>query len=65
MEHLDGKTQTIRGFKFKLQYFEILPQRTAAELRESQLKQIAKSNPRQIRRMIIQFKDLIDELKYD
>ena len=65
MEHLDGKTDTIKGLKWKLQYLEILAGRTAAELRESELKLIAKSNPRQIRRMIIEFKDLIDELNYE
>ena len=65
MEHFDGKTEATKGLKWKLQYLEILPGRTAAELRESELKVIAISNPRQIRRMIIEFKDLIDELKYE
>jgi predicted GIY-YIG superfamily endonuclease len=65
MEHLDGKAKTTKGRKFKLQYFEILAERRAAEMRESELKAIAISNPRQIRRMIIQFKDLIDELNYE
>jgi predicted GIY-YIG superfamily endonuclease len=65
MEHRDGRTVTLKGQKGKLQYFEILAERTAAELRESELKLIAISNPRQIRRMIIELKDLIDELNYE
>lgn len=64
MEHLDGKVETTKSLKCKLQYFEILDGRTAAELRESELKEIVTSNPRQIRRLIIRFKDLIDELNY-
>ena len=65
MEHRDGKTQTTKGLKCKLRYFEILASRTAAEIRESELKPIAKSNPRQIYRMIIGFENLIRELDYE
>jgi predicted GIY-YIG superfamily endonuclease len=65
MEHKDGKEPATRGKKWKLQYFEILTSREAAEHREPELKTILKSNERQIRRMIIQFKDLVDELNYE
>lgn len=65
MEHRDGKTATIKGKTLKLQYFEILVGRKDAELREANLKDIVVSNPRQIRRMIIEFKDFIDELNYE
>ncbi len=64
-EHMDGKTASTRGSNPRLQYFEILPTREAAEIRESELKKIAESNSRQIRRMIIGFKDLISELNYE
>ena len=48
-----------------MQYFEILPTREAAEYREVELKRIADSNPREIRRMIIGLRDLISELRYE
>lgn len=61
-EHRDDPKSPIHGRNPKLQYFEILPDRKAAELREVELKKIKDSNPRQLRRMIIGFKDLIREL---
>ena len=64
-EHMDGKTASIKGSNPRLQYFEMLPTREAAECREADLKKVAESNPREIRRMIIGFKDLVDELNYE
>ena len=64
-EHLDGQTQSIKGLNPKLKYFEILPTRHSAECREADLKVIYDRNPRQIRRMLINFQDLIAELEYD
>ena len=63
-EHIDGKVASTKGLSPRLQYFEILPTREAAEIRESELKKLAGSNPRQIRRMILVFKDLVSELNY-
>lgn len=63
-EHMDGKVASTKGFSPRLQYFEILPTREAAEIRESELKKFDESNPRQIRRMILGFKDLVSELNY-
>ena len=64
-EHRDQKTVSIAGRNPKLQYFEILPTRKAAELREAELKRLRDSNPRQIRRMIISFQDLIREVQLE
>jgi len=64
-EHRDKKTSSTAGRNPKLQYFEVLPNREAAELREADLKKLKDSNPRQIRRMIISFQDLIREVKLD
>jgi predicted GIY-YIG superfamily endonuclease len=64
-EHRDDETGSTKGLNPRLQYFEVLSTREAAEFRESELKNIAQSNPRQIRRMIIGFKDLISELNYE
>ena len=61
-EHRDNKTQSTAGRSPKLKYFEILPTRESAELREAELKKLKDTNPRQIRRMIISFQDLIRAL---
>jgi predicted GIY-YIG superfamily endonuclease len=64
-EHRDGKTTSIAGRQFHLQYFEVLSTREAAELREVELKKLRDKNPRQIRRMIIGFQDLLREVNSD
>ena len=61
---MDGKVASTKGFSPRLQYFEILPTREAAEIRETELKKFVGSNPRQIRRMILGFRDLVSELNY-
>lgn len=61
-EHRDDPESPVYGRNPKLQYFEILPDRDSAKLREGELKKVRDSNPRQLRRMIIGFKDLIREL---
>ena len=63
-EHLDGET-SIKGLNPKLKYFEILSSRVSAEEREAQLKNINEKNPRQIKRMIMEFNDLISELEHE
>jgi predicted GIY-YIG superfamily endonuclease len=63
-EHKDGKTFSTRGLNPKLQYFEILSSRELVEKREFELKQICSQNEREIRRMILDFKDLTNELDY-
>jgi predicted GIY-YIG superfamily endonuclease len=64
-EHRDQKASSTARRNPKLQYFEILPTREAAELREAELKKLRDSNPRQIRRMIISFHDLIREVQLE
>jgi len=64
-EHRDNKTSSTAGRNPKFQYFEVLPTREAAELREAELKRLKDSNPRQIRRMIIGFQDIIRELEWE
>jgi len=62
-EHKDQKVSSTAGRKPKLQYFEVLSTREAAELREAELKRVKDSNTRQIRRMIIAFHDLVREIQ--
>jgi len=64
-EHLDGTTASTKGLNPRLQYFEILSTREEAEKREAELKKLVESNEREIRRIIIRFRDLINELNYE
>lgn len=62
-EHRDQKVPSTAGRTPKLQYFEVVSTREAAELREAELKRVKDSNPRQIRRMIISFHDHVREIQ--
>jgi len=62
-EHRDQRVPSTAGRNPRLQYFEVLPTREDAERRESELKRVRDSNPRQIRRMVIAFGDLIREIQ--
>lgn len=62
-EHRDGGVQTTRGKNPKLAWFGILPTREAVTTTEVELKKLVDSNPREIRRMIIKFRDLVGELE--
>ena len=64
-EHRDNRTVSTAGRNPSLQYFEILPSREVATLREAELKKLARSNPRQIRRIIIGFQDLIRQVQLE
>jgi putative endonuclease len=64
-EHKDGKTKSTKGLNPKLQYFEILQTRQQAEQREVEIKYIYSNNERQLRRMMLDFKDWVTELSYD
>lgn len=61
-DHRNGKVKSTVGRQPKLVYFEILPGREDVTRRETELKKIRSSNPRELTRMLIQFKDLISEL---
>ena len=63
-EHRDGKTKSTAGREPKLQYFEIQPTRENAASREAELKKLCDNNPREIRRMLIEFGDCISELEF-
>ena len=63
-EHKDGKVKSTTGRNPKLNYFEVLPTREAAELREAELKEIIDSNPREIHRLIVSFRADVRELEF-
>lgn len=63
-EHRDGKAKTTAGQNPKLVWFGIVKSREAATSMEVELKKLIDSNPREIRRMIISFQDLVKELDY-
>ena len=63
-EHRDGRTKSTAGQNPKLVWFTTLPTRDAAAKMEVDLKRHVDTNPREIRRMVIGFKDLIRELDY-
>lgn len=63
-EHKDGGTKSTAGLNPKLVWFNTLPTRDAATKMEVDLKRLVDHNPREIRRMVIGFKDLVRELDY-
>lgn len=63
-EHRDGNTKSTAGKNPKLVWFATLPSRDAATSAEVELKKLIDSNPREIRRMIVSFQDLIRELDH-
>ena len=62
LEHKEGITCSTAGEHPKLRYFEILPTREKAMMRESEIKFLIKNNRREIFRMITEFRDLISEI---
>ena len=64
-EHKDGKTRTTRGKNPKLQWFVAVPSRASALMMETELDALKLDNERALRRMIIQFSDLVEELQFD
>jgi len=64
-EHRDSKTFSTAGRSPRLQYFETLPSREAATSREVELKELADSNPREIRRIVIAFQDYVRLVQLD
>lgn len=64
MEHRDGGTKSTAGKDPKLVWFtETLTREQATEL-EVELKELCDKNPREIRNMVIDFKDLVEELDF-
>ena len=65
MEHRDGKVLTTRGRHPKLQWFAIVPTRDEAIAAEKRMKALVKRNPREVRKLIIKFHDMYEELDFD
>jgi len=63
-EHRDGETMATAGKNPKLVWYSMLPTREQVAAREVELKKLINSNPREIRRMVISFRDLVQELDY-
>ena len=64
-EHREGQTISTAGANPKLRYFEILPTREDAMLREHELKRLARLDTREMCKMIRSFHDLISEIDID
>ena len=64
-EHRDNKKRTTAGLKPKLVYHEEKHSRYDAVSRESELKDLAKSNERQLRKMITEFRDKMREVSLE
>jgi len=65
VEHRDGETISTQGLEPKLKYFEVLDSKEGGKKREKELKDLYKKNPRIIRRMCIEFEDLINVYDLD
>lgn len=63
-EHRDGRTKSIAGKHPKLVWFTTVDTRDEATKMEVEFKKLIDSNQREIRRMLINFRDLISELDY-
>ena len=63
-EHRDGRTKSTAGGNPKLVWFEIVDSRDAAAAIEVELKKLIDSNPREVRRMVLSFRDLVQELDF-
>lgn len=64
-EHKDGRVESTKGRHPKLVWYGLLPTRKEAASTEVSLKKLIDSNPREVRRMVISFRDLVRELEYD
>ena len=64
MEHRDGTTKTTAGKDPKLVWFSTVSTRKQATELEVIVKKICDRNPREIRRWILKFQDLVNELDF-
>ena len=65
MEHRDGTTRSTAGRNPKLVWFSTVATRDEAAEMEVSLKQLCDQNPREIRRWIVKFRELVNELNFD
>ncbi len=63
-EHKEGRSTYTAGKNPKLQYFEVLPSRHQALVREVEIKRMARRNHSEVRRMITRFHDMVGELNF-
>ena len=63
-EHRDNRVQSTAGRHPKLVWYGTLPTREAAAEAEARLKRLIDNNPRAVRRMVIDFRDLVEELDF-
>ncbi len=64
MEHRDGTTRSTAGRSPKLVWFSTVSTRVQATVLEVQLKKLCDRNPREIRRWVRRFRDLVEELDF-
>ena len=64
MEHRDGTTKSTAGRNPKLVWFSTVSTREQATGLEVQLKKLCDRNPREIRRWVRRFQDLVEELDF-
>ena len=62
-EHRDGKEKATAGRNPKLVWFEVVQSRQVAAEREAELKRLIDRNPREVRRRVIKFQDLVREIQ--
>ena len=63
-EHRDGRVKSTAGRNPKLVWFTSIASRESATALEVELKKLVDSNPREIRRMMLNFQDLVRELDF-
>ena len=63
-EHKDGRVKSTAGKTPQLVWFTSVPSRNAATSLEVELKKLVDTNPREIRRMVVRFRDHVRELDY-
>jgi len=64
MEHRDGTTKTTAGKEPKLVWFSTVSTRKQATELEVEVKKVCDRNPREIRRWVRKFQDLVGELDF-
>ncbi len=64
MEHRDGTTKSTAGKDPKLVWFSTVSTRDQATALEVELKRLCDENPREIRRWVVGFNDLVKELDF-
>jgi len=64
MEHKDNQERATKGRTPKLIWFSEVPTKSEATEWEAALKKLVETNPRRIRHMVTDFKDLVNELDW-